>query len=356
MRILAAKKRGMQHLKGTPLSNGLSRGQAYVYSDVLESRQASYNIRKDQFGAEYQRIQNAKESVRRHLFDSAKRIKSAVSRDVADIFIAQESMLVDPQLVDDLKQTLKMRHVNAEQVVGTVFRRWIRKFREAPSQILNQRADDIEDLYRRMMEVLVGIQSHGLERLAPDSIIIARRLLPSDTVFLSQKTCSGILLEIAGQTAHATILAREIGIPCIGQVPGLLQQIETGDELLIDGRTGDITVNPTRKATELFEEARKRNSKSLVLAQRHRFDRSVTADGRAVRILANVGSREDVEAATASGADGIGLFRTEGFFIAAKVLPTTEEYVDYLLHSLEPMGNRSVNLRLLDIGGDKNIP
>lgn len=90
-------------------SGGLSQGVAYVYSDILENRQASYNIRKDQFIAEYQRIQDAKESVRRQLFDSAKRIKSTVSKDVADIFIAQESMLVDPQLVDDLRQTLKQR-------------------------------------------------------------------------------------------------------------------------------------------------------------------------------------------------------------------------------------------------------
>jgi len=136
-------------LRGTPLSGGFSHGTAYVYSDILQGKQASYNIRKNQYDTEYARIHAAKESVRQQLTDSAKRVGASFRRGVADIFLAQETMLIDPQLVSDLKQTLRQKHVNAEQVIGIVFRRWMQKFRDSPSKMLNERADDLEDLYRR---------------------------------------------------------------------------------------------------------------------------------------------------------------------------------------------------------------
>ena len=346
----------MFHLKGISLSSGLTRGIAYVHSDILESKQAAYNIRKDQYGSELIRIRDAKENVRQQLFNSAKRVGSALSKDVADIFLAQETMLVDPQLVADLKQTLRQKHINAEQVVGTVFRRWIRKFRDAPSKMLNERADDIEDLYRRMMGVLVGVDTHRLENLPNNTILVARRLLPSDTVFLSRKSCAGILLEIAGPTAHSTILARVLGIPCVGQVSNLISSVDTGNEILVDGNAGKIAVNPTKDAIKAFDAARTCFVKRSAAAWKNRFDTTCTIGGGRIMVMANVGSREDVERAAESGADGIGLFRTEGFFLAAKALPTAEEFSRYLLHCLEPIGDKTVNLRLLDIGGDKNIP
>jgi phosphoenolpyruvate-protein phosphotransferase len=222
--------------------------------------------------------------------------------------------------------------------------------------MLNERADDIEDLYRRMIGVLVGVEMHRLENLPNNTILVARRLLPSDTVFLSRESCTGILLEIAGPTAHSTILARELGVPCVGQVRNLISCIHTGNEILVDGNAGKITVNPGREAIRAFYNAKIRFSKRIATAQKSRFNKACTICGKTIRVMANVGSREDVERAAESGADGIGLFRTESFFLAAKTLPTADEFSQHLLGCLEPIGNKIVNLRLLDIGGDKNIP
>ena len=346
----------MLRLKGMPLSPGVARGVAYVYSDIIQGKQAGYSLRRDQYDSEYARILGAKEKVRSQLFSSAHRIGAAFNKNVADIFLAQEAMLVDPQLVADLKQTFRQKHVNAEQVVGTVFRRWIRKFRDAPSKMLNERADDLEDLYRRMLGVLIGVETNRLENLGENTILVARRLLPSDTVFLSPKTCLGILLEVAGPTAHSTILARELGIPLVGKVADLIYRIVTGNEILVDGSTGDVTVNPTPQAVLAFDAVRDRYTRKSASAWKRRFDKARTAGGNVISVSANVGSREDVERAADSGADGIGLFRTEGFFLAAKQLPSAGEFGRFLLHCLEPIGNKPVNLRLLDIGGDKKIP
>lgn len=346
----------MIQLKGKAFSSGFARGIAYVYSDILESNHAAYNISKDQHDAEYDRIDSAKEEVRQQLFDSAKRVGSALNKNVADIFLAQETMLVDPQLVDDLKQTLGQKHVNAEQVIGTVFRRWIRKFRDSPSTMLNERADDIEDLYRRMLRVLVGVEAHKLEKLPENTILVARSLMPSDTVFLTRKSCSGILLEIAAPTAHSTILAREFGVPCVGQVRGLILKVNTGDEILVDGNTGKVFVNPTEVVIETYHTARKKHVRQSAKAIKNRFKSAATTNGQEVTVMANASSSGDIIRAVDSGADGIGLFRTERFFLAAKALPTVPEFRKYLLRCLKPLGDKSINLRLLDIGGDKIIP
>jgi len=343
-------------LKGTPLCGDFAHGTAYVYSDILLSKQTAYNIRKNQYDSELARIHAAKESVRRQLSDSARRVGASFSKGIADIFLAQDAMLTDPQLVTDLQHTLHQKHINAERVVGIVFQRWMQKFRESPSKMLNERADDIEDIYRRMLTVLVGVEAHRLEGLAENTILVARRLLPSDTVFLSRKSCAGILLEIAGPTAHSTILARELGVPCVGQISNLLGNIKTGDDILVNGNTGKVIVNPGQDSIGVFDSARRRYKRSFSSAWKKRFESARTIDDKAITVMANVGSRDDVELAAKSGADGIGLFRTEGFFLASKTLPTTEEYSSFLLDCLEPIGEKTVNLRLLDIGGDKNIP
>ncbi len=346
----------MFQLKGTPLSPGFAQGIAYVYSDIIKSKQSAYYIRKSQHDLEHARIFSAKENVRQQLFKSAKRVKRAFNKGVADIFLAQETMLADPQLAADLKQTLSQKHINAERVVEIVFRRWIQKFRNAPSKMLNERADDIEDLYRRMIGVLVGVESHRLENLPPNTILVARRLLPSDTVFLSRESCAGLLLEIAGPSAHSTILARELGVPCVGQVSNLISSINPGDKILINGNTGKITINPTERVIKSFDSTQHRFFQRSKKARKNRYSAACTKDGRRIAVMGNVGSREDVELAVESGADGIGLFRTESFFLAAKVLPNANEFTQYLVHCLASVGDRIVNLRLLDIGGDKSIP
>lgn len=349
-------RQGMFHLKGEPLSGGLARGIAFIYRDILETQQVTYDIGEKHVEAEYRRILDALESVRKLLLDSSKRVESEMGRHVADIFMAQVEMLADPQLRGDLEKILREKRLNAERVVEMVFHEWSDKFRASHSRMLNERADDIDDLYRRMLGVLSGVQAHRLEKLPANTILVAHRLLPSDTVFLSDDSCVAILLVTAGSTAHATILARELGIPCVGRLPNLLLSVGTGNELLVDGNSGVVTVNPGARNVRDFKAESDRLAIRLKSAGENRFGIAETRRGRRIQVLANVSSREDVEKAVDSGAEGIGLFRIESFFLAAKTLPLAGELAGYLSKCLEPMADRTVNIRLLDIGGDKNIP
>jgi len=348
-------KNKMFTLVGKGVSPGLAKGKAFVYIDVLQRDSELYIIDRAQIGEEKARIEKAINDVRQSLAIDAKQIESKVGKHSADIFLAQEAILLDSSVVKELKRTLEEKLINAEQVVRTVFRLLARRFRDMNSEVLRGRGDDIDDLSRRLLLSLAGIHAHSLENLPANTVLVARRLLPSDTVFLSRSSTVAVLAEFAGPAAHAALLARELGIPCVGGIPELLETVHTGDVVLLNGAEGTAVINPDAQALQGYEisldEVRKRKE---TMAQVSPFGRTVTLDGIEVSVMANVRSREDVVLAMEGGADGIGLFRTEPFFLSAKHFPSDKEFAEFLFGSLYPARGKHIDVRLLDIGADKN--
>ena len=350
-----SEKGEMLTLVGTGVSPGLAKGKAFVYIDVLQRDSELYAIDRAQISKEQARIDKAIDDVRHSLTVDVRQIERKLGRHSAEIFHAQEAMLLDASVVDELTRILEAELINAEQVVRTVFRVLARRFRDMNNEVLRERGDDIDDLSRRLLLSLAGIHAHSLENLPANTVLVARRLLPSDTVFLSRSSTVAVLAEFAGPAAHAALLARELGIPCVGGIPELLELVHTGDVVLVNGAEGTAAINPDSRALQGYEraldEARTRRE---TMAQGSAMERTVTLDGIEVSVMANVRSRGDVERAMERGADGIGLLRTEPFFLAAKHFPSDKEFAEFLLDSLHPARGMPVNVRLLDIGADKN--
>ena len=342
-------------LVGKGVSPGLAEGKAFVYIDVLQRDSELYVIDRAQIGEEKARIEKAITDVRQGLNIDAKRIEGKLGKQSANIFLAQEAILLDSFVVEEMKRILEAELINAEQVVRTVFRLLARRFRDMNNEVLRERGDDIDDLSRRLLLSLAGIHAHSLENLPANTVLVARRLLPSDTVFLSRSSTVAVLAEFAGPAAHAALLARELGIPCVGGIPELLETVHTGDVVLLNGAEGTAVINPDSQALQKYEksldEVRKRKE---TMAQVSLTERTVTLDGIEVSVMANVRSREDVELAMERGADGIGLFRTEPFFLSAKHFPSDKEFAEFLIGSLHSARGRHIDIRLLDIGADKN--
>ncbi|MBI3801330.1 MAG: phosphoenolpyruvate--protein phosphotransferase [Deltaproteobacteria bacterium] len=350
-----SEKDTMRTLVGERVSPGLAQGKAFVYRDVLQRDSELSEIDSTQVDEEKTRIEEAIDDVRQSLIIDAKRIEGRLGKKSADIFRAQEAILLDAAVVEELKQTVAAESINAEHVIRTVFRRLARRFRDMSDEMFRARGDDIDDLSRRLLLSLAGIQAHSLENLPANTVLVARRLLPSDTVFLSRLSTVAVLAEFAGPAAHAALLARELGIPCVGGIPELLETVHMGDVVLVNGNEGTAVLNPDSGARQKFardlDEERKRQE---TMAQVSRLEPTVTVDGVEVAVMANVRSREDVELAMNCGADGIGLFRTEPFFLSTKHFPSDREFAEFLLDSLHPAQGRQVDVRLLDIGADKN--
>ena len=349
------KKEAMVTLVGKSVSPGLAQGKALVYRDVLQRDSELYIIDHDQIESEKIRIEDAIDTVRQSLIIDAQRIEARLGKKSADIFRAQEAILLDASVAEELKRTLEVERINAEQVVRTVFRLLAHKFRDMTNEMFRERGDDIDDLSRRLLLSLAGISAHSLENLPANTVLVARHLLPSDTVFLSRLSTVAVLAEFTGPAAHAALLARELGIPCVGGIPELLATIHTGDVVLVNGDQGTAVIHPSAHAQRRFARALDQaQQRREAMAQVSRRERAVTLDGVEIAVLANVRSREDVELALHCGADGIGLFRTEPFFLSARHFPSDREFAEFLFDSLHSAHGKYVDVRLLDIGADKN--
>ena len=345
----------MLTLLGEGVSPGIAKGQAFIYIDVLKRDSEFYYIDAAQIADEQSRIGKAIMDVRQSLTIDAKRIEGKLGKESADIFLAQEAMLLDPSIVEELKKKLETERINAEHVIRMVFRLQAGRFRELNDTVLRDHGDDIDDLSRRLLLSLAGVQAHCLENLPEHTVLVAHRLLPSDTVFLSRSNTVAVVAEFAGRAAHAALLAREIGIPCVGGIPRLLNTIHTGDMLLVDGTEGTVVIEPDALALQRYENARGKSQQHRdALVKVFLNAPPVTFDGHKISVMANVRSREDVDLAMELGADGIGLFRSEPFFMSAKHFPSAKEFEQFLLTSLHPARGKHIDVRLLDIGADKN--
>ena len=342
-------------LAGKGVSPGLAKGKVFIYRDILQPSAELYEIDPDQIHEEQARIVKAIDDVQRSLTIDARQIEGQLGKESADIFRAQEAMLCSSSVVDQLKETLEAKQINAEAVVKKVFKFLARRFTEMSDETLRDRGDDIEDLSRRLLLSLAGAHAHSLENLPANTVLAADRLLPSDTVFLSCSSTVAVLAEFASPAAHATLLAREIGIPCVGGISKLLETVYTGDVVLVNGTEGTAVINPDSQSLQSYEnsldEVRKCNETRV---QESGIERTMTLGGIEVSVMANVHSREEVDRAIKCGADGIGLFRTEPFFMSSKHLPSDKEFTEFLLDSLQPARGRHIDVRLLDIGADKN--
>jgi phosphoenolpyruvate-protein phosphotransferase len=353
---MKSKTKGrMVKLTGKGVSPGMAQGQAFIYKDVLLRDSELYIIKDSQVDEEKARIQKAIDDVRKCLAIDARQIEGKLGKQSADIFRAQEMILLDAFVIQEMIRVLEKKRFNAEQVVRVVFRVLARRFRDMDNAILRDRGDDIDDLSRRLLLSLGGIHAHSLESVPANTVLVARRLLPSDTVFLSRASTVGVLAEFAGLAAHAALIARELGIPCVGGIPDLLETVNEGDVIQIDGTEGTVVINPDNQALESYQTTlEKAHQSSVSVATENALGKAVTLEGVEVSVMANVRSREDVELAMANGADGIGLFRTEPFFLKSKHLPSAEEFTKFLLTSLKPARGKHIDVRLLDIGADKN--
>jgi phosphoenolpyruvate-protein phosphotransferase len=345
----------MLMLVGKGVSPGLAKGNAFIYTDILQSSAEPYQIDGAQIHEEQARIEKAIDDVQQSLTIDAKQIEGKLGKESADIFRAQEAMLGSSSVVDELKKTLEVKRINAEMVVKEVFSLLARRFTDMSDEVLRERGDDLEDLSRRLLRSLAGIHAHSLENLPANTVLVARRLLPSDTVFLSCSSTVAVLAEFAGPAAHAALLAREMGIPCVGGIPQLLETVRAGDVALVNGTEGTAVINPDsgtlQKYEDSLDEARKAKEMRV---QESCNKRTMTLDGIEISVMANVRGREDVNRAMECGADGIGLFRTEPFFMSTKHLPSDKEFAEFLLDSLRSARGRPINVRLLDIGAEKN--
>ena len=343
-------------LQGSRISPGLASGTVWVPGDILDCSAETHRIEPHQVEAEMERIRLAFVQVEAELEESARRISEQIDPSLADIFRAHRLILESLLSSNDFEKELRGSLTSAAEAVKRVFRKWEAKFAAIQDETLRQRADDILDLARRVLRQLEGADAFGLAAMPAGRVLATQRLLPSDVVALSPRDVKAIVVESLGQGSHAALLAREKGIPTLTDLPGLLSQIRSGDEALVDAFREALIISPSPETRRDFDQRLEHYRASLLTCKWQCHRPAITRDGQKISVEANLAAHASVEAVVENGADGVGLLRIEELYFTRELPPSEEELFSELQHLVAPLREKPVTIRLLDIGGDKAIP
>lgn len=247
--------------------------------------------------------------------------------------------------------------LTAEAAIERVQQRTRQRMREIDDPLLRDRMHDLEDLSNRLLRIVSGQLGTAAQMgLRQDSILIARNLGPAELLEYDRRRLKGVVLEEGSLTAHVTIVARAMGVPVLGRVRGVRQFVAEGDMLLLDSGEESLFVRPTPATLEAFEAKLELRQKRRAAFARLKSEAPVTLDGHRLTVMVNAGLRDDMAALDLTGADGIGLFRTEFQFLVSATLPQREAQRRLYKDVLDAAGDRPVTFRTVDIGGDKALP
>jgi len=353
---IVKKNRNRLIIKGLSLSSGFAIGKAFIYRDILVRDMVSYGIEEHEIKKEFQRIEEAILHASKDLQKMKNIMESDIDKKHADIFVAHKEILKDKQLLGDLRIELERELIGAEHVVKSVFSKWSNMFKVSDSDFIKSKSDDMDDLSRRLMRLLLGYEMSILETLPPHSIVVAKRLLPSDTVYIKTKSVNGIVVKEGSINSHSAILARAFGVPAISNIDKSIELINNKDELILDGEKGIAIVRPSKKDKAKYKnkinDAARKEVKAIAKAKKP----AKTLDGTLIRVYANASSKEEFHAAMMNGCDGIGMFRIERIYLASKRLPDENYLIESFENILTEARKKEITVRLLDIGGDKKLP
>src|SRR5580765_4576705 len=247
--------------------------------------------------------------------------------------------------------------LTAEAAIERVQQRTRARMQEIDDPLLQERMHDLEDLSNRLLRIVSGRMGTAAQTgLAHDAVLIARNMGPAELLEYDRRRLKAVLLEEGSLTSHMTIVARAIGVPVIGRLADIRHSVEDGEQILVDGDNGSVIIRPSRQLSSGFEHR-------MTLSQKRRAEFAAlknlpakTVDGVDVSVMVNAGLAEDAVSLPMTGADGIGLFRTEFQFLISATLPGRDRQLRLYTKVLEAAGDRPVVFRTVDIGGDKALP
>ncbi|MFO7172603.1 MAG: phosphoenolpyruvate--protein phosphotransferase [Bacillota bacterium] len=334
-------------LRGVAAAAGLALGPVWVHQGDAPAPAASSAAGDP--GAERRRFQEAVAAVDRDL----ERLQAGADPQAREILGAHRLMLADPEL-HNLVEAGIARGLGAEAAVQEATEQLAALLAGLDDPYLRERAADVRDVGRRLVAALAG-RAVGLRLEAP-AVVVARDLAPTDTIGVDRRLLLGIVTEQGGPTSHTAILARSWGIPAVVGVPGVLEQVQDGMTVAVDGDAGAVVLEPAPETVQRLEERLRAQAEARAREQAEAGLPAETPDGRRVELAGNAKVPGDVAAAVERGAEAIGLLRSEFLFMGRSAPPDEEEQYQAYAEALRLAGGRRVIIRTLDIGGDKGVP
>ncbi|TJY43293.1 phosphoenolpyruvate--protein phosphotransferase [Cohnella pontilimi] len=336
-------------------SDGIAIGKAFVLPQ-WDWELPDQKIDVADLAKEFERLY---EGVRRSKTEIA-RIKSeldeAVGVQESSIFDAHIAILEDPVFMNEVQGIIQRQYKAAEVAVKEAIDHFVTMFDLLDDEYMKERALDIKDVGNRLLKHLLGVPEISLPEDTQPFILVVRELSPSQLINLKPELVLGIVTMAGSPTSHAAIMARAFGIPLVMGLEGKLDRtIATGDLLIVDGGAGVLHVDPDAETIDKYAALRKRQLSQREKLLSYAGVPSVTPDGFSMVLAANISSIKELEAALASGAEGVGLFRTEFLYMDRDHFPTEDEQFEVYRAAAEKLEGKPLIIRTLDIGGDKQL-
>lgn len=346
----------MKSYKGVPVSKGMVIAKVFKYSKK-KTLIESYRIDEEQVAAEISKFSEAKIKANQSLLS----IKDKASHDLGEIqsqiFDAHIHMLNDPVLDETIKEYIRKERLNVEGAIQKALDDLGEKFKKLNNDYFKERLRDIEDVANHILRALKGSINSNLNNLPENTIIVAEDLTPSEIALLDKDILKGFVLSQGGMTSHTTIVAKSLMIPAVINIDGsILEEVKNGEEIILDAIRGQVYIDLDREVLERYKKKisifRKKEEELLGLSK----EESVTRDGQKIKLAANINSLEEVNSVIKVNGDGIGLLRTEFLFLKKEHLLDEDRQFNIYKDIADKMAGKSIVIRLLDIGGDKDLP
>ena len=305
--------------------------------------------------AEKARFQKAIDDFVEETYAMAEDVKKNIGPKESEILLGHAVMISDPSMSGEMFNMIEAGQC-AEAALTGVCDMFYSIFSTMDDEMMRQRASDIADVKVSILKKLLGIKDIEISKVAPGTVLVCKDLTPSMTSQIVKENVAGIITEIGGPTSHSAILARALEIPAVLSVPGIVDLVEDKDTAIVDGTAGDVFINPEGDVLSQYIIKRENFIKKKAELKKFIGKETLTADGDKLEIFCNIGTPKDAKKAMECDGEGVGLFRSEFLFMDNTHLPTEEEQFEAYKEALETMEGRTVIIRTLDIGGDKDIP
>lgn len=339
----------MDSVKGIGASSGIGIGQLFVFEEkervITETSTVSVS-------AELSALKDSIESANIAITSLYDKAVETLGAEDATIFQAHLMFLEDPEYVSGIESLINDGKTAAFSV-STVRDTFVSLFSSMDDAYMKERASDIKDVSDRLILILLGVKD-DIASFTEPVIIVAEDLTPSMTVTLDPKMVLAFVTRVGGKTSHSAIMARNMGIPAVVGV-GDLTEIKSATQLIVDGDSGEIIINPTEEVLQTFDTKRANYLEEQKLLESYIGRSTVTLDGKHLELVCNIGSDKDIPLVVSNDGEGVGLFRSEFLYMDQSSMPSEETQFIAYKKVLEGISGPII-IRTLDVGGDKDIP
>ena len=338
-------------IQGKGVSTGIGMGPLYFY------RRAKAEIKQytvDDTQAEWQRFKDAQAVAMAQLGELAEKARAEAGDEAALLFETHQMMAEDLDYEEAIQDLIENEAWNAEAAVSEIAGQFHDMFASMDDEYMRGRAADVKDVSGRILNILCGVVQGGINSDVP-VLLASDDLAPSETIQLDKSKILGFITSYGSSSSHTAILARTMGIPAIVGLGDQLDVIYEGRQVVVDGATGAVIIDPTDDVMADFVAKREEQLRQRALLETLKGQENITKDGKKIRVYCNIGSPEDMDAVKMNDGGGIGLFRSEFLYLNSATYPTEDEQFEAYKAVLTGMGDKEVIIRTCDIGADKQI-